>query len=72
MARKDGEINKCLTCEAKLERGKYQNQDCHKRSVMYQTFCISYESKEDDDEIDKACGDDNKKVQEIKRFEKIQ
>jgi hypothetical protein len=36
----------CLLCETKRYTGKNKTQDCTKRSVVYQTYCITCEERE--------------------------
>ena len=48
---------KCLLCTTKLKTGRDLNQECTKRCIVYQTWCISCEEKEkekieNDDELD--------------------
>ena len=37
---------KCLPCKTKTETGKFTSQSCHKRSAVYETWCVTCATKE--------------------------
>ena len=36
----------CILCETKQKTEKHMNQDCTKRCIIYETWCLSCEEKE--------------------------
>ena len=36
----------CLPCLTKIKTEKYKNQDCHKRSIVYETRCLTCQEQE--------------------------
>ena len=36
----------CILCETKQRTGRFQGQDCHKRCVVYETWCLTCEERE--------------------------
>ena len=62
---------KCLLCMTKLRTGKDLNQECTKRCIVYQTWCISCEEKSKEKiENDETLDEKEKKVKlsKIKLF----
>ena len=56
----------CLLCETKQITEENQNQDCSKRSVVYEMWCMSC-YKEDEDKIKMKYSDNPEKMEEEKR-----
>ena len=61
--------NSCMLCKTKAKTGKLLTQDCTKRNVIYETWCMScYE--EDKAKIEEEFGEDvkvmKKRIEEIK------
>ena len=56
----DCERTNCLLCTTKMSTGKFQAQDCHKRNIVYETNCLTCESKQIE-EIDKLEIDEKEK-----------
>ena len=51
----------CMLCKTKLKTGKQLNQDCTKRNIIYETWCINcYE--EDKKLIEEEYGEGDPKV----------
>ena len=44
----DCQRNRCLLCETKNSLGKYENQDCKKRNVVYETWCETCRLEEEE------------------------
>ena len=65
----DCERQGCILCATKLKTGKNLGQDCHKRSVVYETNCLTCEERKNK-EIEESCGDDKEKAEEMKRKQK--
>jgi hypothetical protein len=59
----------CLLCSTKQYTGKNKRQECSKRNLVYQTYCIT--CKERDSERIKEMNGDNKKSQELIKNMKI-
>ena len=38
----------CLTCSTKMRTGRHLDQDCTKRSVLYETWCMTCAAREED------------------------
>ena len=36
----------CWLCETKLSTGKLNNQDCTRRNLVFETYCMSCEEKD--------------------------
>ena len=53
---------KCLLCKTKMKTGKQKTQECTKRSIVYETWCLTCETRE----LEKAMEEesDEKKVKE--------
>ena len=68
---KDCERNGCILCRTKQKTGRYLEQDCHRRCVVYETWCLTCESR-DKKKIEENEEDDeetrNRKMREIRRF----
>ena len=60
----------CLLCKTKEKTGKNKSQDCTKRSLVYEIWCLDCESKEED-RIKAAAGDDEKLLEELKKTKKL-
>ena len=66
----------CLICQTKSRSGKLLTQDCSRRSVVYETYCITCKEKNikeleeihADDEDDKEL---NKQISEMKLYKYI-
>ena len=43
---------RCLICETKVKEGKQNSQDCHRRNMVYMTYCRTCTERQDD-EIEK-------------------
>ena len=43
---KDCERDRCVPCDTKERTGKDKGQDCSKRSLVYETWCLDCEQKE--------------------------
>ena len=43
---KDCERQGCILCKTKQKTGKYMGQDCHRRCIVYETWCLTCESRE--------------------------
>ena len=42
----DCKREKCILCLTKLKTGKYTEQDCTNRSIIYETWCLTCEERE--------------------------
>ena len=51
----------CILCETKMKTGKNQRQDCTKRCVVYETWCLTCE-KRDREELEKNLDEEEKKI----------
>ena len=49
----------CMLCESKEKTGKNKGQDCHKRSCVYEIWCLDCE-KEEEDRIDRKYSEEQK------------
>ena len=62
---------KCMLCKTKIKTGKHLNQDCTKRNVIYETWCMEC-FEEDKKRIEEECSDEEdpkvlrKKLADIK------
>ena len=68
---KDCERTGCILCRTKQKTGKYLEQDCHRRCIVYETWCLTCESREkkrieENEEDDEETR--NRKMREIRRF----
>ena len=58
----------CLLCHTKMKTEKNENQDCHKRSLVYEIKCLTCEKRE----LEKIEKNENtKKREQIKQFKYI-
>ena len=55
----------CLLCKTKQKTQKNLSQDCHTRNLVYQTWCISCQAREEE-KIEKDHKGDAKKIREMK------
>ena len=51
----------CILCETKLKTGKHLSQDCTKRCIIYETWCMSCE-EEDKRKIEEETEDETVEV----------
>ena len=56
----------CLLCITKQYTGKLLSQDCTRRSLIYETWCISCQER-DEKQVDEIYGEDQKKNEEMKK-----
>ena len=64
----------CILCATKQKTGKYLGQDCHRRCVVYETWCMTCEERdkkkiEEDEELDEEMR--NRKIREMKIYKYI-
>ena len=59
---------KCLLCWTKLKTGKDLTQDCTKRCIVYQTWCITCEEKEKEKIENSEDLDEKEKKEKIKNI----
>ena len=62
----DCEREGCLLCETKQKTGKNLGQDCHKRSIVYLSYCMDCEEGQNKD-IEDRCGEDKEKLEEERK-----
>ena len=60
----------CLLCKTKQKTQKNLSQDCHTRNLVYQTWCISCQAREEE-KIEKDHKGDAKKIREMKNKIKL-
>ena len=60
----DCERPKCSLCKTKQMTGKLTTHDCHRRSLVYESWCITCE-KRDMAEAEKEAGGDKEKLQKL-------
>ena len=65
----DCKREKCLLCMTKVRTGKFQEQDCTKRCIVYETWCISCEEKEIE-KLENEEEDENTKKEKKKKIKK--
>ena len=58
----------CLLCRTKIATGKYLTQDCHKRCVIYQTWCLTCERR-DKEKIEEGEDTDEVKKEKMKKVQ---
>ena len=63
---KDCERDLCLPCDTKERTGKDKTQDCSRRSVVYETWCLNCE-KEEVDKIDALEDKNDKEKKDLKK-----
>ena len=51
---------KCLLCLTKQRTGKYTTQDCTRRNIVYESWCITCQEKDMEHAREQADGDKNK------------
>ena len=66
--------DKCILCETKQKTGKFLSQDCHKRCVVYETWCLTCEERgrkeiEEDETLDEETR--NRKLREMKVYKYV-
>ena len=61
---KDCEREKCLLCLTKKRTGKYTSQDCTRRNIVYETWCMTCMDKATKTAEEQA-GDDRKKLKSL-------
>ena len=59
----------CLLCDTKKKEGKSNSQDCHRRNVIYQTWCRTCMMKQDQVIEERYKEEGAKKIAEMKRKE---
>ena len=64
----------CILCITKQRTGKYLSQDCHRRCIVYETWCLTCEERgikeiEEDDTIDEEMR--NRRIREMRRYNYI-
>jgi hypothetical protein len=62
--------DKCLLCLTKQKTGKHLTQDCYRRSLVYETWCITCHER-DKNAAQMKAGDDKKKLKELTDKSKI-
>ena len=60
----------CLLCQTKKYTGKHLTQDCFRRSLVYETWCISCQEKELE-KIETEAGNDKKRKGELTKNMKL-
>ena len=60
----------CLLCKTNQKTQKNLSQDCHTRNLVYQTWCISCQAREEE-KIEKDHEGDAKKIREMKNKIKL-
>ena len=60
---------KCLLCSTKQKTGKMMQQDCTKRCIIYETWCLNCERK--DIERIESMEEDEKKIEQMKKEIKL-
>ena len=67
----DCERKGCLLCQTKLRTEKNLGQDCHKRNLVYETWCITCLEREEE-QIEREHAGNKEKIKEekskIKKF----
>ena len=66
--------DKCILCETKQKTGKFLSQDCHKRCIVYETWCLTCEERgrkaiEEDENLDEETR--NRKMREMKVYKYV-
>ena len=57
----------CLICETKKKEGKTNSQDCHRRNIVYQTYCMTCQKRQDAEIEEKYKEEGKKRIEEEKR-----
>ena len=55
----------CMLCWTKQKTQKNMSQDCHTRNLVYQTWCISCQTR-DEEKVEQEYEGDAKKIKEMK------
>ena len=64
---RDCERVNCLLCETKKKTGKYLQQECTKRNVIYETWCMMCEGREVE-RIEEEEEDEKERVKKLKKI----
>merc|ERR1711867_184375 len=67
---RDCERDGCLLCQTKQLTGKYLQQECSKRNIIYETWCLTCESREVK-RIEEEEEDEKEKIKKIKLFKYV-
>ena len=60
----------CMICESKKKEGKVNSQDCHRRNIVYQTYCRTCQQRQDTGIEEKFKEEGKKRIDEEKRMAK--
>lgn len=69
----DCKCKNCLLCHTKIKTGKKENQDCHKRSLVYEVRSLTCENKELEEIENKEIGEQEKKMlrEQVRKYKYI-
>ena len=59
----------CLLCRTKVKTDKYHDQDCTKRCLVYETWCLVCEAKEIE-KIEEETEDEKERKEKIRNIRK--